>query len=476
LVFVGIATIVRAVLTPLLDQRASWLFFYPSVVATAWAFGLGPGILSIGVSTWICMAVFTRAGRPLFPISQFEWMVMAIYVGTAGCIVALGVAHKNYRERLVKEALERRRAEESLTESLEMFRGVFDNAKDTAIILSNTEKRVVAWNAGAVAMFGWSEREASAKQVEELLGGEADESRQSLESGEHASSAERWMKKKGGVPLWGAATTAELHFQDGRVRGYITIVRDMTERRNYEDLLRSQNEELDRRVHERTADLMQANAELEGFTYSVSHDMRGPLRGIVGNSSMLLEDYSEGLDPSAQAMLRRLSVSALKMSSLVDDLLSYARLGKQRPAMVETDLSALFLEVVEEETTGMDTEIVCPPGIIAFGDPGLLRMVFQNLVGNAVKYRVRTQRLHLEFGSEVVGSETIFSVTDNGLGFDMAYQAKLFEPFERLHRSEDIPGTGIGLANVKRIIERHGGRVWAEGALGEGAKFLFTLA
>ena len=235
--------------------------------------------------------------------------------------------------------------------------------------------------------------------------------------------------------------------------------------RELAEALQGQKEELERRVLERTA-------ELEGFTYSVSHDMRAPLRAIAGNASILLEDYAEAVPPDAADLLVRMRAAANKMGSLIEDLLTYARLGNQAPKAVATDLSAIFREVAEEEKGDADVAFVAPDRLPAACDPGLVRMVLQNLVGNALKYRRKEGMAHIELGKDADGS---FFVRDDGIGFEMQYAPKLFLPFERLHRDTEYPGTGIGLANVKRIVERHGGEVRAYGEPGKGATFWFSL-
>lgn len=467
--FLLVTVLVRYALGAIFGITAAWMLFYPAVILSAWMFGFWPGLLALAGSTVLGFVLFAQTNTALYPRHTLLTTIVT-YLLSGGCIMVFGTVAKHNGDKLVAIAEDRKRAQDSLAEGLEIFRGIFDNARGTVIFLTNLNNKVVAWNPGAVAILGWSEREASGKDIDELIGGPEGAIVQA--NGDEPTQSERWLIRKDGSRIWASATTTELHHQDGRVRGYLTIVRNMTERREYEELLRRQNEELDQRVRERTADLMQANAELEGFTYSVSHDMRAPLRGIVGNSSMLLEDYEADLKPAAQAMLRRLSGSALKMSRLVEDLLAFARLGKQSLNMMPTDLADLFREVVVEEREDVELELVAPDCLPVQCDPGLMRMVLQNLVANAVKYRAYGRPLHLELGLD--GDE--YFVRDNGIGFDMAYAHKLFQPFERLHRDDEVPGTGIGLANVKRIIDRHGGAVRAQGKVGEGATFWFSLA
>ncbi|RYG37882.1 PAS domain S-box protein [bacterium] len=237
--------------------------------------------------------------------------------------------------------------------------------------------------------------------------------------------------------------------------------------------LRGMNRNLEERVEERTEKLQNAVRELEGFTHSVSHDMRTPLRAMIGHANIILEDYGDEVSQEARGHLERISGAALKMSTLVEDLLGYARLGRRdvrRDEIDMTELAGAVVSVVREET-GIQIDARIKPGMHALGDLELLRMVFHNLVGNAVKYHPHNRPLILEIEEE----NGEFSVRDNGIGFDMAYAGKLFVPFERLHRDSEYPGTGIGLANVKRIIERHGGTVRAEGEPGVGSVFRFTL-
>ena len=250
------------------------------------------------------------------------------------------------------------------------------------------------------------------------------------------------------------------------------------QRKEAEEQVRTLNAELEHRVIERTKELEVANKELEAFSYSVSHDLRAPLRAIQGFSSLVLEQYADRIDDQGRGMLKRVSAAALKMGLLIDDLLKLSRISRQAMQIGPVDLSTLAWEVVGElqvEMPGRKVDWVIAPALLAQGDAGLLRVALQNLMGNAWKYSSKRADARIEFGvCERLGTPTYF-VRDNGAGFDAAYADKLFGAFQRLHSAEEFAGTGIGLATVKRIVHRHGGEVAAEGKVGTGATFYFAL-
>jgi signal transduction histidine kinase len=233
--------------------------------------------------------------------------------------------------------------------------------------------------------------------------------------------------------------------------------------------------ELEAKVRERTAELQTANRELESFSYSVSHDLRAPLRAIDGYARMLDEDYAARLDAEAQRLIGVVRLSARRMGQLIDDLLAFSRLGRQEPARAQLDMRALACEVAEELRPGRPATIEVAPLPPAQADRALLRQVWTNLIGNALKYSAKKADARVEIGAREDAAENVYWVRDNGAGFDMRYAEKLFGVFQRLHRAEEFEGTGVGLAIVQRIVTRHGGRVWAEGAPGEGACFYFSL-
>jgi len=257
------------------------------------------------------------------------------------------------------------------------------------------------------------------------------------------------------------------------------ISRDISERVKAQEQLHRMNEELEQRVQERTADLEAVNKELESFSYSVSHDLRAPLRAIDGYGKVLLEDCAGLLDGDALRTLARIRENTHRMGSIIEDLLTLSRLSRSSLRLEPLDLSGLARGVVEELAQRDPARVVefrIEAGLEARADPGLLRQVLENLLGNAWKYTSKVPRARIEFGRELqADGSCVFCVRDNGAGFDMAYQQKLFKAFQRLHGPQEFEGTGIGLAIVQRIIQRHGGRVWGEGKEGEGACFRFTL-
>ena len=238
------------------------------------------------------------------------------------------------------------------------------------------------------------------------------------------------------------------------------------------------NRGLEQRVRTRTEELEATNKELESFAYAVSHDLRAPLRSIDGFSEALLDDYRDKLDTEGQDYLHRVREAAQRMAELIDDMLKFSRTTRGVPEVSRVDLSALASSAIAELRKAdpkRDVAVSIAPGVVAQGDARMLGAVVENLLGNAWKFTVRKEHAAIEFGAEEQNGELLCHVTDNGAGFDMAFAGKLFAPFQRLHRASEFPGNGIGLATVKRVIARHGGRVWAQSAIDKGAAFFFTL-
>ncbi len=257
-------------------------------------------------------------------------------------------------------------------------------------------------------------------------------------------------------------------------RTYGQLRATIAERERAEREIAQLNAELRRRILQVEA----ANKELEAFSYSVSHDLRSPLHGIDGWSHVLLEEYGDKLDAQGQEHLRMIRAETARMNELIKALLQLARVSRNEMRVEPVDLSTLCREVEQElraTEPERQIELLVAPGLTAQGDPALLRAALQNLLGNAWKFTRDRTPGRITVGAQVQAGRPVFFVRDNGAGFDMAYAAKLFAPFQRLHSQKEFSGTGIGLATVQRIIHRHGGTVWAEGAVGQGATFYFTL-
>lgn len=241
--------------------------------------------------------------------------------------------------------------------------------------------------------------------------------------------------------------------------------------------LRRLNEELEARVRERTAQLEALNKELEAFSYSVSHDLRAPLRSIRGFTEVLLDRYAPQLDAKGQEFLKRVSDSSQHMDRLIEDLLKLSRVGRAELKKQAIDLTAITWSVIadlQKAEPERKVEITVQPGLRAYGDERLVRVALDNLLRNAWKFTGKVAEPEITIGRTTDGERPFF-VRDNGAGFDMTYASRLFGVFQRLHTSSEFPGTGVGLATVQRIINRHGGRVWAESKLNDGATFYFTL-
>jgi PAS domain S-box-containing protein len=347
------------------------------------------------------------------------------------------------------------------------------NVKDYAILLLDAEGRVASWNEGAERIKGY--------RAEEIIGQPFSRfySREDVEAGKPALNLEQasregrvedegWRIRKDGTPFWASVVITVLHDKAGRPQGFVKVTRDITEKRNaQQELVR------------RSAEIAAANKELESFSYSVSHDLRAPLRSMDGFSQALLEDYKDKLDEQGVDYLSRVRAASQKMAALIDDLLSLARVSRAPVRQASVDLAAIARSVAEDlraATPGRTVDISIARDLTTKGDPALLRIVLENLMRNAWKFTSTRPRAKIEVGSVVVDGSASFFVRDDGVGFDMTYRDKLFNAFQRLHRSDEFPGSGIGLATVARIIHRHGGRVWAEGEVGRGATFYFTLS
>jgi PAS domain S-box-containing protein len=416
------------------------------------------------------------------PMREKLWMTIALVMAlltSAG--TAVGMVWRRQRTQFYREKYE---TSEALNESRERLRLLIEGVRDYAIIMLDPYGNVMSWNPGAERIKGYSEEEIIGRNFAVFYPEEDIEKGKPLQELNEASASGRfegqgWRLRKDGTRFWADVVITALYARDGRLRGFAKITRDVTERKQAEDEIRKLNDELENRVRERTAQLEAANKELEGFSYSVSHDLRAPLRHITGFAELLIRKAPAGMDEKGMHYLNVISEAARQMGKLVDDLLSFSRMGRSEMLQSRMDLDMIVLEAVEackKETEGRDIEWKVGEFPHVYGDKVMLKIVFENLLSNAIKFTRSRSRARIEIGHiPDQPNEDIFYVKDNGAGFDMKYVDKLFGLFQRLHRTEEFEGTGLGLANVRRIIHRHGGRTWAEGAVNEGATVFFSL-
>lgn len=299
----------------------------------------------------------------------------------------------------------------------------------------------------------------------------------SSDGGQHEGEVEFRVVRPDGRVAWLSAVSKVVSAgADSRER-LVGIVMDTTETKEAQLALEELNQTLEERVAERTTRLQAANEELEAFAYTVSHDLRAPLRGMDGFSQLLMEEHSSSLDDEAKGYVRRIKAAANRMGELIDDLLELSSISGGEVTRSEVDLGEMAYEIAAElnEMTGRKTELVVEGQLKARGDPRLLRITLENLLSNAWKFMGDQETPQVVLGSRRQGRTRVYYVKDNGVGFDMAHASKLFTPFQRLQEPGRFEGTGIGLATVQRIIHRHGGEIWGDGRPGEGATFSFTL-
>ncbi|TLY16318.1 MAG: PAS domain S-box protein [Nitrospirae bacterium] len=373
--------------------------------------------------------------------------------------------------------------QQAVQQSEERFRLFVEQVQDYAIILLDSEGLVQTWNAGAQRVTGYAAAEIIGQSMiclftqEDRAAGKRETLLQTARTAGRVED-EGWRVRKDGSRFWANVVLTALHDEAGQLQGFANVTRDLTERKRADEEIHRLNAALEQRVLERTAQLEAANKELESFSYSVSHDLRAPLRSIDGFSLALLEDLGDKVGLQGKDYLRRVRDATQRMGQLIDDLLNLARVTREEMRREPVDLSALARSIATDlKRTQPDRQVAfaIADGLVANGDAHLLRVALENLLGNAWKFTSKRPRTRIEFGVDKQNGTPAYFVRDDGAGFDMAYSGKLFGAFQRLHSNKEFEGTGIGLATVKRVIRRHGGRVWAESSVGQGATFYFTL-
>ena len=380
--------------------------------------------------------------------------------------------------QLHREIAERRRAE--LRSGY--LASIVESSAD-AIIGQSLDGTIVSWNAGAARMYGRERAEVIGQPASSLfphdIQSEVAKLQKRVAKGERVDEVESERLRHDGSRFDVSASFSPILDDRGAIIGVSMIERDITRRMRAEQALQSLNAELEEKVRQRTEDLESAVGELEAFSYSVSHDLRAPLRALNGFAESLIEDAGERLKDDEKRMLGRIQRSAGRMDRIIEDLLMLSRAGNHRIEKEVVNLGDVARSVIEDLKAGAperNVEFDIGSGLLAWGDPGLLRLVVQNLVGNAFKYTAQKPSARISVGVDERSGDTVtYYVRDDGPGFDPTLADKLFRPFSRLHTSDEFEGSGIGLATVERIVRRHGGSVSADSVKGEGATFRFRL-
>lgn len=376
------------------------------------------------------------------------------------------------------------RAEEEISRQNVFLRQVIDLnpnfifAKDRAgrFVLVN-HAMAEAYGTTVEEMLGKTEAEVTsdAQEVARFLKSD----REAMDTLREVFIAEEKLIDAAGKVRWLQTIKRPIVAENGTANSVLGVAADITERKRAKEEILRLNADLEERVRQRTVELKAANNELEAFSYSVSHDLRSPLNAIDGFSQLLVRLEGKKISDKGRHYLNRICAGIRQMSELIEGLLSLAQLSRDQPRSEGVDLSAISSQVeqaLREQEPERQVQIKIQDGLLAHGDPRLLSAVMHNLLGNAWKFSSKQVAARIDVGSELgADGQTIYFVKDNGAGFDMAYAEKLFGTFERLHSSADFSGSGVGLATVKRVIDRHGGRVWAEGRVNAGATFYFTL-
>jgi len=380
---------------------------------------------------------------------------------------------------LRREVSHRRDAEQELRDSNRFLDSIFENIPIMVFIKDAADLRFVRYNKAGQSLLGYSQDQLVGKNVFDIYPKEDAESftakdREVLERGVLMDIAEETIHTATGATRILHTRKIPIFDDRGKPRYLLGISADVTERRRAEEQIKSLNAGLERRARQLTA----ANTELESFSYSVSHDLRAPLRAVDGYSQFLEEDYSDRLDDEGRRLLGVVRDSSRKMGILIDELLAFSRLGRAQIAAIEVDMQALVQDVLRELQANeacKSARITVAELPVAWGDRAMLRQVWINLLSNAIKFSGKNDAPVIEIRGNSDGVESVYSVRDNGVGFDMQYYNKLFGVFQRLHGSDEFSGSGVGLAIVQRIVSRHGGRVWAEAKPNQGATVFFAL-
>ncbi|MEW9900636.1 ATP-binding protein [Chitinivorax sp. PXF-14] len=455
-----------------------------TLVRQRWQIVLANVVIALVCSILLLLGISVLVGRLTRPLASLSLAMRRAERGESDVQAEQGgprdVAEMaQVFNSMIKVLLER---EQALRESRLRYRDVVDNVRE--VIFQTDES-------GRLAFLNPAWQEITGLQVEQMMWRDlvsvfypldqpvVDEWQRRLKSGENGSCryAARLERRDGSI-RWVEATQRVRYGKHGEYVGTAGTLDDITERKRSEEELEAYRLRLEELVAERTAALQAANGELEAFSYSVSHDLRAPLRAIDGFSRLVREDYGDRLDDNGRDLLQRIVQATGRMGLLIEGMLVLSRVSRgelRRQHLSLSEMARCALQDLQQGDPERQVEIVLQPDLTADGDPALIRAVLDNLLGNAWKFSSKCGQARIEVGETSSRGKSAFYVRDNGAGFDMNYASKLFGAFQRLHLAREFEGTGIGLATVYRIIQRHGGEIWAEAAPGQGATFYFTL-
>jgi PAS domain S-box-containing protein len=450
--------------------------FLTAIAVTVWYAGAGPGVLAV-VFSGLGFDYFLAQPRYTLYIEPPNRPLFVVFI-----LFALMIAWFSSRRRRIEQEL-RQALDELDTAAKRSQHARLLNLTHDTIFVRDMSDLITYWNRGAEEFYGWTaEQEVGKVTTHQLLQTVFPAPLEQINA--KLLRTGRWEgelvhTKRDGTQVVVASRWSMEQDEQGRPLATLETNNDISERKRAEEEIRKLNAELEQRVIERTTELEAINKELQAFTYSVSHDLRAPLRHMAGYAELLQKNASTILDEKGRRYMMMILESAKRMGDLIDDLLAFSRIGRAETQKTMVSLEQLVKEAlseVQQETDGrnMGWRIGALPNL--YGDRSMLRLALVNLVSNAVKFTRKRPQPEIEIGCvDGKEDEIVVFIRDNGVGFEMKYVNKLFGVFQRLHRAEEFEGTGIGLATVQRIIHRHGGRVWAEGLVDRGATFYFSV-
>ena len=476
---------------------------FPALVWAALRFGpAGAASTSLLFAAVAILETSMNADHLLGPITmpsaQLRWLQLYLLVSSGMTLLlaavireqqATGVALEESEKRYRQMAENFRLAEQEVRTTEDLYRRAIMAASAVPYLRDYGEERFLFMGEGIRELTGYTAAEMTPDLWETLAmehvmrgpihGLSYEDALRRTRAGEFRHwQSDALIVTQDGQERWISDASVEIHDETGKPVRSIGILMDVTDRKRAEESVRRANAGLEGRIQERTLELESAVRELESLTYSVSHDLRAPLRAIEGFARILQEDHGHDLAIEPASMLARIRSAAVRMDLLINHLLAYSRLNRQALARQKVDMNLLVRDALGElrlEQESRSVEIDHQPLPACQGDPELLRQVVLSLVSNALKYTRRREVAEIEIGWQSESEETVYFIRDNGAGFDMAYADKLFGVFHRLHRAEDFEGTGVGLAIAHRILRRHGGRIWASAVVNHGATFFFTV-